>query len=95
MIIYFEFLPTGEIITAKKYCDQLTNLDAVIQEKKADFSKSKIYHFPTKQPKPACFGTNLAESLIAEMENFLIPGVSSVLHTSSFSFVQVFTETPK
>lgn len=43
--------------------------------KTADFCKSKIYHIPTKQPKPACFRTNLAEGQIFEMGKFPIPNV--------------------
>lgn len=40
-IIHFEFLPAGETITVMKYCDQLTNLNAAIQEKQPNLVTRK------------------------------------------------------
>lgn len=57
-IIHFEFLPAGETITVMKYCDQLTNLNAAIQEKTTEFGNSKKCHLPAQQFKTTCCKTD-------------------------------------
>lgn len=51
-IIYFEFLPAGEMIDSDKYCRQLTNLNREIKEKRPILSNRKgvIFHHDNARP---------------------------------------------
>ncbi|XP_025263217.1 histone-lysine N-methyltransferase SETMAR-like [Camponotus floridanus] len=51
-IIHFELLRRGETITADKYCEQLTRLDAAIREKRPVLANRKgiIFHHDNARP---------------------------------------------
>ncbi|XP_026830138.1 histone-lysine N-methyltransferase SETMAR-like [Ooceraea biroi] len=52
VIIHFELLRRGETITADKYCEQLTRLDAAIREKRPGLVNRKgiIFHHDNARP---------------------------------------------
>lgn len=51
-IIFFELLPSGETITANKYCEQLIKLDAKIQEKRPILANRKDILFLHDNARP-------------------------------------------
>lgn len=51
-IIEFQLLLARETITAKKYNDQLTNLNAVIREKRPILVNCKVVIFPHDNTRP-------------------------------------------
>lgn len=52
VIIHFELFPLGENFPKKKYCNQLSNLNATIQEKRPfrENQKADVFHYVNARP---------------------------------------------
>lgn len=83
-IIHYKLLPPGETITAKKYCDLLTNLNVSVQEKRPIWENRKGVIFPPRQSKTKKTCRNLKSSPA--------PILFSCLDSIGIFFPRVFIE---
>ena len=91
-VLYYELLPEDQTINSNKYCSQLDQLKASIDEKHPELVIRKTHNLPSEHHKTACFFDDQAKTVTAS--DCLGGSDSSAVFTRHctfrFPFISVF-----
>lgn len=89
-VIFFELLPVGETINSNKYCQQLYNLKAVIDEKCPILANRKgvVFHHDNARLQRSHFNANATQTRELNWDLLLHPPYSPDIASSDYHLFQ-------